>query len=269
MGGVLELDFDNHFGLVQILLIIISILLYLFLTKQFEFSNRTLNNIVLGTSGILILSLVLPNDLSNSELLTEGRVIWSQIIELLGITIIFWAVSKRKVGSLFVTIGVLPFVFGTINSIRTLDDMWLHGGFGVFTVMMTIGLAVNMRSFELEIQQTKDVFRRFVPDTILDKIANKGLRSIKLGGAEENFATVLFADIRGFTTIAEDLTPNETLNFLNAFMTCMQPVIVNKRGFINQFVPSPGKIQAPYRKKLCLSGSTHYHSLENYEIKKR
>jgi len=236
MGGLLELDFENHFGLVQILLIITSILLYLFLTKQFEFSNQTLNNIVLGISGVLILSLVLPNDISNSELFTEGRVIWSQIIEIIGIIIIIWAVGKRKVGSLFVALGVLPFAFGNINSIRTLDDMWLHGGFGVFTVMMTIGLAVKMRSIELEILQTKDVFRRFVPNPILEKIANKGLRSIKLGGAEENLATVLFADIRGFTTIAEDLTPNETLNFLNAFMTCMQPVIVNKRGFINQFV---------------------------------
>jgi class 3 adenylate cyclase len=236
MGGLLEVDLENRFGLVQIFLIIISILLYLFLTKQFEFSNRKLKFIVLGISGILILTLVLPNDLSNSELLTEGRMRWAQIIELIGIIIIFWAVGKRKAGSLFVAIGVLPFAFGTINSIRTLDDMWLHGGFGVFTVMMTIGLALKMRSFELEIQQTKDVFRRFVPDPILDKIANKGLRSIKLGGAEENFATVLFADIRGFTTIAEDLTPNETLNYLNKFMTCMQPEIVKKGGFINQYV---------------------------------
>jgi len=236
MGGLLEVDIEYRFGLVQIFLIVISILLYLFLTKQFEFSNRILNIIVLGISGILILSLVLPNDLSNSELLTEGRMRWVQIIELIGIIIIFWAVGKRKVGSLLIAFGVLPFALGNINSIRTLDDMWLHGGFGVFTVMMTIGLAVKMRSLELEIHQTLDVFRRFVPDPILEKIANKGLRSIKLGGAEENIATVLFADIRGFTTIAEDLTPNETLNYLNEFMTCMQPEIVKKGGFINQYV---------------------------------
>jgi class 3 adenylate cyclase len=236
MGGLLEVDFDNHFGLLQMFLIVISILLYLFLSKQFEFSNRTLNNFVLGTSGVLIISLALPNALSNSELLTEGRMRWAQIIELIGIIIIFWAVSKRKAGSLIVTIGVLPFALGSIFSIRTLDGMWLHGGFGVFTVMMTIGLAVKMRSIELEIIQTKDVFRRFVPDPILAKIATKGLRSIKLGGAEENIATVLFADIRGFTTIAEDLTPNDTLNLLNIFMTSMQPEIVKKGGFINQFV---------------------------------
>jgi class 3 adenylate cyclase len=95
---------------------------------------------------------------------------------------------------------------------------------------------VKIRKDEEEIQKSGDVFRRFVPDVILNKIAIKGLGSIKLGGAEETNATVLFADIRGFTTIAEKLTPTDTLNFLNAFTQTMQPVIKQNGGFINQFV---------------------------------
>jgi class 3 adenylate cyclase len=46
----------------------------------------------------------------------------------------------------------------------------------------------------------------------------------------------LFTDIRSFTSIAENLSPNETLAFLNEFMQRMQPVIHLHGGFINQFV---------------------------------
>jgi class 3 adenylate cyclase len=95
---------------------------------------------------------------------------------------------------------------------------------------------VKASAIEKEIRQTRDVFRLFVPDAVLDRIAKQGLESIKLGGAEEEIATILFTDIRSFTSIAEKLSPNETLSFLNEFMQRMAPVIHRNGGFINQFV---------------------------------
>jgi adenylate cyclase len=94
----------------------------------------------------------------------------------------------------------------------------------------------RVSAIEREVRRTRDVFRLFVPDAVLDRIAKQGLESIKLGGADEGFATILFTDIRSFTTIAEKLSPNETLAFLNEFMQRMEPVIHKNGGFINQFV---------------------------------
>jgi len=94
----------------------------------------------------------------------------------------------------------------------------------------------KVSAIEREVRRTRDVFRLFVPDAILDRIAKQGLESIKLGGAEEGIATILFTDIRSFTTIAEKLSPNDTLAFLNEFMQRMEPVIHQNGGFINQFV---------------------------------
>src|SRR5574342_304776 len=90
--------------------------------------------------------------------------------------------------------------------------------------------------FYNEVRSTRDVFGLFVPEPVLDKIAKEGLNSIKLGGAEEGIATIQFTDIRSFSAIAEKRSPNETLAFLNEFMTRMQPVIHANGGFINQFV---------------------------------
>ncbi|MGH7494812.1 MAG: adenylate/guanylate cyclase domain-containing protein [bacterium] len=95
---------------------------------------------------------------------------------------------------------------------------------------------VKVSAIEKEVRRTRDVFRLFVPDAVLDRIAKQGLESIKLGGAEEGIATILFTDIRSFTSIAEKLSPNETLAFLNEFMQRMEPVIHRNGGFINQFV---------------------------------
>jgi two-component system sensor histidine kinase ChiS len=75
-----------------------------------------------------------------------------------------------------------------------------------------------------------------VPEPVLDRIAKKGLQSIRLGGAEESAATIVFTDIKAFASIAEKLSPNQTLQFLNSFMRTMQPLIHERRGFINQFV---------------------------------
>src|SRR5574342_668575 len=66
--------------------------------------------------------------------------------------------------------------------------------------------------FYNEVRSTRDVFGLFVPEPVLDKIAKEGLNSIKLGGAEEGIATILFTDIRSFTAIAEQLLSAEFMN---------------------------------------------------------
>jgi class 3 adenylate cyclase len=236
MWGLYEMNFDIRFRLIHFLLIIIPVLLYIGLAIQFDFKNRWLKYIIVGITGFFILSLILPPELAISEYLSEIRLRWSQIVYMAGIVVIFWAVRRGLSASRIGAVGVVPLALGNIYAVRVLDDSWVHTGFAFFTIMIVIGIAAKLREGEQEIQRSRDVFRRFVPDVILNKIAVKGWGSIKLGGAEETHSTILFADIRGFTTIAEKLSPNETLNFLNAFMQSMQPVINQNEGFINQFV---------------------------------
>lgn len=81
-----------------------------------------------------------------------------------------------------------------------------------------------------------DMFEKFVPKQFLRRIAREGIENIQLGKAEEDTISVLFADIRGFTTLSESLTPQELLNFLNACFTRLDKVIHDHNGFIDKFM---------------------------------
>jgi len=79
-------------------------------------------------------------------------------------------------------------------------------------------------------------FRLFVPEQYLHRIAPEGVESIQLGNAREEEITVLFCDIRGFSTIAEAQSPLQTFEWLNAFFTQMSQVITTHHGFIDKFL---------------------------------
>jgi two-component system sensor histidine kinase ChiS len=79
-------------------------------------------------------------------------------------------------------------------------------------------------------------FRLFVPEQFLNRIAPKGVESIQLGNAREEELTVLFCDIRGFSTIAESQSPMETFEWLNVFFTQMSQAIAADHGFIDKFL---------------------------------
>src|SRR5690606_1258062 len=81
-----------------------------------------------------------------------------------------------------------------------------------------------------------DMFETFVPKQFLRRIAREGIENIQLGKAEADEISVLFADIRGFTTLSETLTPQELLNFLNACFTRLDKVIHEHDGFIDKFM---------------------------------
>jgi two-component system sensor histidine kinase ChiS len=78
--------------------------------------------------------------------------------------------------------------------------------------------------------------RLFVPDQFLRRIAPTGVESIQLGNAQEEEITVLFCDIRNFTTICESQSPNETFKWLNVFFTQMNDCVTAHYGFIDKYM---------------------------------
>ncbi len=80
------------------------------------------------------------------------------------------------------------------------------------------------------------VFEKFVPKQFLNRIAKEGFENIQLGKAESDISTILFSDIRSFTTLSEKMNPQELLNFLNSYFTEMNKPIHNNNGFIDKFI---------------------------------
>lgn len=89
---------------------------------------------------------------------------------------------------------------------------------------------------QLHLQTIHQAAQKFVPTEFLYALGYEAITETKYGDQVQRTGTILFSDIRNYTTIAEQLSPEETFHFLNAYYSRMGPVIRENQGFINQFV---------------------------------
>ncbi len=79
-------------------------------------------------------------------------------------------------------------------------------------------------------------FFRFVPGEFLKLMGKDNITEIELGDALLRKMTVLFTDIRDFTSLSETMTPEDNFRFLNSFLKRMEPSIERNHGFVDKFV---------------------------------
>jgi adenylate cyclase len=96
-----------------------------------------------------------------------------------------------------------------------------------------LGETLNRMSIELQEKEViKDTFGKMVEPEVRDYLLSKKLQ---LGGEKCNI-TVLFSDIRGFTSLSEKLPPEEVLTLLNLYFDRMGICIRNEKGLVNKFI---------------------------------
>ena len=111
--------------------------------------------------------------------------------------------------------------------------------------LMQTSWELNETKMQLEssyagLEQINNAFRLFVPKQFLDRIHEEidtlpaAFRPGHLYKEEE--MTVLFSDIRAFTTVAEQMSSEETFDFLNTYLAFMEPCITQNNGFIDKFI---------------------------------
>ena len=76
---------------------------------------------------------------------------------------------------------------------------------------------------------------RFLPIEFLHVLGKESIVDVHLGDQVEKEVTVMFADIRSYTTLAENLSPGETFDFINEYLGTVGPVIKHNKGFVNQY----------------------------------
>lgn len=76
---------------------------------------------------------------------------------------------------------------------------------------------------------------RFVPKKFLEIIHKENIEEVSLGDCVKRDISVLFTDMRNFTTILEKRTPEDAFSFVNRYWEYMAPVIRENQGFIGQY----------------------------------
>ncbi len=100
----------------------------------------------------------------------------------------------------------------------------------LFALNMSYGYFVETRSK----RQFTELFGQYVPPELVDQMARDPEQYTMEGRSET--LTVLFADIRGFTSISETLDPKELAHFINEYLTAMSLVIRNRRGTLDKYI---------------------------------
>ncbi len=100
----------------------------------------------------------------------------------------------------------------------------------IYLANMSYGFIIESR----EKRQLAGLFGQYVPPELVDEMA-KNPEAINLEG-ESREMTVLFSDIRGFTTISEGLDPKQLTQLMNELLTPLTQVIHTNRGTIDKYM---------------------------------
>ena len=103
--------------------------------------------------------------------------------------------------------------------------------------LLLVYLATSLTGYiatERERSRVRSAFGHYVAAPLVEELA-RNHDKLKLGG-ETREVTVLFADVRGFTNIAEGMTAEELIAFLNRLFTPLSDIILEERGTIDKFM---------------------------------
>ncbi|MBI4138714.1 adenylate/guanylate cyclase domain-containing protein [Candidatus Uhrbacteria bacterium] len=114
---------------------------------------------------------------------------------------------------------------------RVMDVVWPS----LTLVFAYAAVTVERRmTADQERRELKTAFSRYVAPAVVDAIIEDPSR-LKLGG-EKRRMTVLFSDIRGFTTISESLSPETLVELMNAYLTAMTDIVFANGGTLDKYI---------------------------------
>jgi class 3 adenylate cyclase len=112
----------------------------------------------------------------------------------------------------------------------------------VATAINNANLYYHLREARLQLAESERIialtqtFEKFVPREFLNRIAKDGFEHIRLGNTHTDVITMLFSDIRAFTSLSETMTPRQLMTFLNNYLQLMNEPIRANQGFVDKFV---------------------------------
>ena len=131
------------------------------------------------------------------------------------------------IGAAFALAAQFAFAAGTIVDVVHPLLALIVAGLG--------GVAVNTFLLERERFRLRTEFARFVPPAVVDDVIERAGADQRLGG-RRIYSTVMFADLRGFTTRAEHLPPETVIEVLNRYLTEMSDAVLDHGGTLVSYM---------------------------------
>jgi len=157
------------------------------------------------------------------------------LLVLLGFLIGFVISKLRARWSALVVVGlwaaILVAAFLLFDRGWIVDVLWPT----ILLVFAYAGVTLERRvNADRQRRELKSAFSRYVSSTVVDAIL-KDPSKLKLGG-ERRRMSVLFSDIRGFTTISEGMSPEQLVHILNIYLNRMTNIVFERSGVLDKYI---------------------------------
>jgi len=124
----------------------------------------------------------------------------------------------------------------TAGSLKLLTTLALQSSSAIESSLLYEKNIREAQEKEAAMRKIFDATGKFVPYQFLKSLGHELITDVKLGDQVEKIVTVLFTDIRNYTSLSESMTPEETFGFICLFNARMGPIIRKHNGFINQYL---------------------------------
>ncbi len=179
------------------------------------------------------------------ENLLEGIVLqrpdWMSIVDVAAIVllglVLTWLLPRMGVSAgALLALGVLIAFLVLANYLFRAQGLWLNVVYPSILVALAFASATLVRYFstESEKRHIKAAFQFYVPPAVVEEIA-ADVGKLRLGG-EKRDLTVLFSDIRGFTSMSEALAPEDLVKLLNVYFTEMTEKVFDHQGSLDKYI---------------------------------
>lgn len=118
-------------------------------------------------------------------------------------------------------------------------------------------MAETIEEYSARLESLVAAYGRFVPHDLLRLLGKKSILEVQLGDQVEREMSVLFSDIRNFTSISEAMSPQDNFNFINNYLKCVGPHIRTHNGIIDKYIGDAVMALFPERVDDALDAALH------------
>lgn len=124
-----------------------------------------------------------------------------------------------------------------INDYKTKTELTTRKLFtAIVSALRAFRALTRLEESRKQLAQIAQASARFVPRQFLHFLHKDSIVDVQLGDSVQATMTILFADIRSFTSMSETMSPQENFDFINSYLRQVGPVIRQHNGFIDKYI---------------------------------
>lgn len=183
------------------------------------------------------LHMSIANSIISGSFILESP-IWLDLILLflLSIPVAFLSLGLQAKFGIIVSIAIIASYIGLAFLLFIFWNVWVDVAAPLGAMALSYGSSVSYKFVEEQRtrRRIRSMFERYLPPEVVRSLVSRK-DEIKLGG-ERRRLTVLFSDIRNFTTMSEGMSPEGVVDVLNEYLTAMTEIIFRNGGMVDKFI---------------------------------